>query len=88
MLRAFQTASTVRTAAKSIQNSRRAAPFQIRSILRSACRPLFSFFAMSARKLRTGFKAQLQSRLISRERELAFVECLTCTGRFQPNIFN
>ena len=49
---------------------------------------VFSFFAMSARKLRTGFKAQLQSRLISRERELAFVECLTCTGRFQPNIFN
>ena len=35
---------------------------------------------MSARKLRTEFKVQLQSQLTSRERELAFVECLLVQG--------
>lgn len=37
-------------------------------------------FALSARKLGTEFKAQLQCHLISREGEGAFIECLFVQG--------
>lgn len=50
-------------------------------------KPLCFHFALSARKLRTTFKAQMQSQLICRARELAFLKHYVCKVLPQ-NIFN
>lgn len=50
-------------------------------------KPLCFHFALSARKLRTAFKAQTQSHLICRARELAFLKHYVCKVCPQ-NIFN